>query len=85
MLFADFPDGSAVGEAPKLDAAFEYREAIRLAVARAKSNLEHDVASDKRCDLVNGAVGKWGYGMLCVKEYQQMLPTLADHTVLLFA
>ena len=64
MLLADFPDGSAVGEAPKLDAVFEYREAIGLVVACVKSDLEHDAALDERCDLVNGAAGKWGYGML---------------------
>lgn len=66
MLFGDFPDGDAVGKAPKLDAVFEYREAIRLAVACVKSDLEHDAALDERCNLVDGAVGKWGYGMLFV-------------------
>lgn len=64
MLFGDFPDGDAVGKAPKLDAVFEYREAIRLAVACVKSDLEHDAALDERCNLVDGAVGKWGYGKL---------------------
>lgn len=63
-LFGDFPDGDAVGKVPKLDAVFEYREAIRLAVACVKSDLEHDAALDERCDLVNGAAGKWGYGKL---------------------
>lgn len=74
MLLADFPDGSAVGEAPKLDAVFEYREAIDLVVACVKSDLEHDAALDERCNFVNGSVGKWGYGMLlhvCLDFYGQ--------------
>lgn len=68
MLLADFPDGSAVGEAPKLDAVFEYREAIGLVVACVKSDLEHDAALDERCNFVNGSVGKWGYGKLSKRD-----------------